>query len=448
MKLTFVSGAGTVTGANFLLEDGAEKYLVDCGLLQGCAYCEPHNYDPFPYDPASITALFVTHAHVDHIGRIPKLVRDGFRGTIYSTAATRDLATLMLADTLDILGMEARQSHRPPLFHRTDIDMALSLWKEIEYDKLIALHNNLLATFLDAGHILGSAMVRIARGKRSILFSGDIGNHHAALLPEADVVSDATYLVMESVYGNRSHDTSASRTERLLRAVKGGISRGGTILIPAFSMERTQDILFDLRTLIESKNLPPIPVYVDSPLAAAVTEVFEHHRTLLRPDIASRKGPLFSFPGLTIVGDNDKSHAIRTRGNPKIILAGSGMSQGGRVLSHEAALLPHQENSLVLVGYQAAGSLGRTLEEGAKRVSILGRDVRVKAHVERITGYSGHRDQHGLVEFVEPLTKSLERVFVVMGEPGASLHLAQRLHDYLGMNVHVPEKGGSVDIDL
>lgn len=455
MRLTFASGAGTVTGANFLLEDlpagqagGAHKYLVDCGLLQGCAYCEPRNYEPFPYDPASVDALFVTHAHIDHIGRIPKLVRDGFRGAIYSTEATRDLAGAMLEDTLDILTLEARAANRPVLFHRADIDAALSLWKSIPYREVRELGNGLSAELIDAGHILGSAMVRFRRGARSILFSGDIGNHHAALLPEAVAPTEATYLVMESVYGNRSHDTSVPRREHLTRAVGEGVSRGGTILIPAFSMERTQDVLFDLRELMEEKRIPRTPIFVDSPLAAAVTEVFERHRGLMRPDIASRSGPLFSFAGLTVVHGHEASADIRHSSDPKIIIAGSGMSHGGRVVAHEAALLPHKENTLLMVGYQAAGSLGRILEEGMKRVSIHGREVKVRSHVERLSGYSGHRDQDGLLEFVEPLSRSLEKVFVVMGEPAASLHLAQRLHDYLGVAAQVPEKGEAVEIQL
>lgn len=462
MRLTFVGGAGTVTGANFLLDDppgrqtglpagqagGAHKYLVDCGLLQGCAYCEPRNYDPFPYDPASIDALFVTHAHIDHIGRIPKLVRDGFRGVIYSTEATRDLAGAMLADTLNILTLEARAANRPVLYHRADIDAALSLWKSIPYGEVRELENGLSAELIDAGHILGSAMVRFRREARSILFSGDIGNHHAALLPEAAAPTEATYLVMESVYGDRSHDTSVPRRERLAHAIVAGADRGGTILIPAFSMERTQDLLFDLRELMEEGRIPRIPIFVDSPLAAAVTPIFERHRALMRRDVASRKGPLFSFPGLTVVHDHEASANIRHTPSPKVIIAGSGMSHGGRVVAHEAALLPQRENTLLMVGYQAAGSLGRLLEEGMKRVSIFGRDVRVHAHVERITGYSGHRDRNGLLEFVEPLTPTLEKVFVVMGEPGASLHLAQRLHDYLGVRAQVPERGEAVEIRL
>lgn len=448
MRLIFASGAATVTGANFLVEDGTHHYLVDCGLLQGCSYCEPRNYDPFPYNPAAIEALFVTHAHVDHTGKIPKLVRDGFRGVIYSTAATRDLARVMLPDTLELLSAEARELRRQPLFHKADIDAALSLWRTIAYGEAIQLSDGLSAEFLDAGHILGSAMVRFRRSGRSLLFSGDIGNHGAALIPEAAHPTDIDYLVMESVYGNRTHDRSIPRREQLARAVGEGVNRRGTILIPAFSMERTQDLLFDLRELMEESIIPRIPIFVDSPLAASVTEVFERYRNAMRPEVAQKKGPLFSFSGLSVVPDRESSAKIGQAPGPKIIIAGSGMSEGGRVVAHEAALLPHKENTLLLVGYQAAGSLGRLLEEGNKRVSIFGKDVRVRARVERITGYSGHRDREGLLEFVEPLARRLTKVFVVMGEPGASMHLAQRLHDYLGVTPHVPERGESADIGL
>lgn len=448
MKVTFVGGAGTVTGAHFFVEDGDHRYAVDCGLLQGGAYCEPRNYDPFPYDPATLEVLFVTHAHIDHIGRIPKLVQGGFRGTIYSTPATRDLAGAMLRDAYGILREEARAANRPPLYEARDITTALSLWNSLDYHKPLTLPNGLSVEFLNAGHILGSAMVRFSRQGRSLLFTGDLGNERSALLPPTERVLDATYLVIESVYGNRTHDARESREAGLARAVMEGISRGGAVLIPAFSLERTQDILFDLRTLMEKGSLPRIPVYVDSPLATAVTEIFEHHRALFRADIAAHNGPLFSFPLLTVSPDRGSSAGIRESKNPKIIIAGSGMSQGGRVLAHEAALLPHHENTVLLVGYQAAGSLGRHLEEGLKRVSIFRRNVRVKAHIERIHGYSGHMDVNGLVSFVEPFADKLEKAFVVMGEPGASLFLAQRLHDYLDVRASTPARGESVEVEL
>lgn len=448
MKLTFVGGAGTVTGAHFLLEDGNHRYAVDCGLLQGCAYCEPHNYEAFPYNPATLEVLLVTHAHIDHIGRIPKLVRDGFRGVIYSTPATRDLSEAMLEDAHGILLEEARRDHKPPLYQSVDIATAFSHWKTIGYHEEVALSDDLSVAFLDAGHIVGSAMVRFSRGSRSLLVTGDLGNEKSALLPPTEAVSDATYLVMESVYGNRTHDTSHTREARLTHAIAAGLSRGGAILIPAFSLERTQDILFDLRGLMEQGALPRTSVYVDSPLALRVTGIFERHRSAFRPDIAKVRGPLFSFPSLIISPDHESSARLREAENPKIIIAGSGMSHGGRVLAHEAALLPHKENTLLLVGYQAAGSLGRQLEEGVKRVSIFGRDVRVKAHVERITGYSGHRDVNGLTAFVEPMARRLQQAFVVMGEPGASLFLAQRLHDYLGVTARVPARGERVELTL
>lgn len=462
ISLSFFGGAGTVTGANFLLRGERTSLLVDCGLIQGERFAERQNREPFPYAPASIPYLLVTHAHTDHIGRTPKLVRDGFRGKIISTPETKELAALMLSDALSILRDECGKGEEP-IYDEKDISQALSLWETVPYHQTIAV-GEFGITLLDAGHVLGSAMFDIARAderesedtrvhadNRHIVFTGDLGNSPSPLLRDTEAVMDATYLVMESVYGDRNHEGVAGRKERLAEVLRETGRRGGALLIPCFSLEKTQVLLHEMNDLLMEKKIPALPVFLDSPLSIKITQVYRAHAAQFNEE-ARREieggDDIFKFPKLTLTADIRASQKIAASPSPKIIIAGSGMSAGGRIVSHEKRYLSDSRSTILFVGYQAAGSLGRQIQEGVKRVAIGEEEVAVRAHVETISGYSSHKGRDDLVAFVETSAGTLEKVFVTMGEPRASMFLAQRLRDYVGVNAVVPQAGETVEISL
>ncbi|MFH1170548.1 MAG: MBL fold metallo-hydrolase [Candidatus Vogelbacteria bacterium] len=457
--LTFHGGAGSVTGANFLLEikpltsDGRTmRLLVDCGLYQGGKIFEDRNHEPFPYDPAGVDYLFVTHAHLDHVGRIPSLVRAGFRGVIYSTPPTKEIAGLMLEDSLGVMSKEARSSGKPLLYEPADITAALAHWQTIEYRAPFPLADS-GATLIphDAGHILGSAMYEIVRENRRLLFTGDLGSSPSPLLHDTEIVRGINYLVMESVYGDREHDPTETRRDRLEDIIETTMKQDGVLLIPAFSIERTQELLYEIEHMTAEGRIPPVPVYLDSPLAIKVTEIYKHFQSYFNSTVADpdrlRDG-VFNFPNLHKTLTTEESKAIAGTPGRKIIIAGSGMSNGGRIIHHEKHFLSNPSTTLLLIGYQAAGSLGRLLEEGAKGVTILGTPVAVRAKVFSISGYSAHRDGPHLLDFVHELSESLELVYVAMGEPKSSLFLVQRIRDYLGIKATAPRLGESVKLEL
>lgn len=449
-SITFHGGVGTVTGANFLLDTGSKKILIDCGVLQQESACTPENFAPFPYDTASIDALILTHAHADHLGRIPKLVRDGYKGPIFSTPATRDLAALMFADAIGVMQEHAQKQGCEMLYENEDADRALSQWQTHEYHAPFTL-GDLSVEFSDAGHILGSAIVRVSRGGRSLVFSGDVGNSPEPLLRDTEAPVDADYMLIESVYGDRVHEGREGRKEMLRTVIEGIRERRGTLLIPSFSVERTQILLFELNEMVEDGTIAPIPVFLDSPLAIRVTEVFRRYKELLNPAVRShfeRGDDPFSFPGLKVTAHIEESRAIHKEADPKIIIAGAGMSGGGRIRLHEREYLPSKSTTLLFVGYQAPGSLGRRIQDGEKNVVIDGEQIHIKASVAALTGYSGHADRDQLLAFVESSGERLKKVFVTMGEPRSSLFFAQRVQDFLGIEAIVPEKGDTREIEL
>lgn len=450
-KLTFYGGAGEVTGSNFLLDTGSLKVLVECGLFQGNKIGEDKNYTPFPYDPKGIHALFVTHAHLDHTGRIPKLVRDGFRGDIFSTAPTKDLAEIVLRDGISILEAEAKKMGKEPLYTNADIDTALARWKTVGYHEEISLPDGVSVEMKNTGHILGSAMFEFTRGGRTIVFTGDIGNTPDPILPNHEPVLHAKYLVMEGVYGDKPHEDRAIRRERIEDIIENIVREKGALLIPAFSIERAQEILFEIKTMLEERRIPPVPVFLDSPLAIDATELYRKHRNFLKKDINDGTGlgrSIFSFPGLRKTKTAEESKNIADAPDPKIIIAGAGMSNGGRILFHEKKYLPIPTTTLLLVGYQAPGSLGRQLEEGIKDVEILGEKIRVQAQVEIVTGYSSHADSDALFSFVVQMADTAEKVFVVNSEPKTAAFFSQRLKDYLGITAVAPQEGDSTELEF
>ncbi len=447
----FYGGVGSVTGANFMLDTGAEKVLIDCGLVQGSRFAQKENADAFPYDTGSVSTLFVTHAHADHIGRIPKLVKDGFGGVIYSTPPTRALTEVMLKDAFDVMTMEARQNDTPVLYDRSDIDRTLSLWKTLPYGETLELTGGVSMSFSTAGHILGSALVTFVRDGKKLMFTGDIGNVPQPLLDHPAYPEGLSYLVMESVYGDRLHEEVKERSAMLLGFIQRTIAERGTLIIPAFSLERTQSMLFEINNFVEEKKIEPIPTFLDSPLAIEVTEIYRMFEQYLKEDVRTQIASgddIFDFPKLSFTRSVASSHEIESVPGPKIIIAGSGMSHGGRIRAHERAYLGDPKTTLLLVGYQAVGSMGRLLQDGATHVTIDKEQVRVRARIEQIRGYSGHADRDQLVDFVAHTEETVKQVFVAMGEEKSSLFLVQRLHDYLGVKAEAPEPGAVRDIDF
>lgn len=446
VKIKFCGGTGSVTGSNFLLEANGKKILIDCGLTQGIKLADTINWDDFSYDPKEIDFLIITHAHVDHIGRIPKLIKEGFNGIIYSTLPTKSLAIFMLEDTMNILSKN-REYDLESIYNPDNLKKAMSLWQGYEYNKRIKITENFDFTFQNAGHILGSAMIEFVLNNKKIVFTGDLGNSPSPLLPDTEKLNDIDYLVMESVYGDRNHESRDDRRKYLEKVIEDNYKRKGTLIIPTFSLERSQELLFELNDLVENKRIPPMPIFFDSPLAIRLTEVFKQYKNYFNEQaqkVMSIDQHIFDFPGLHSTLRTEDSKKINEVPNPKVIIAGSGMSSGGRIVHHERHYLPDPNNTILLIGYQAVGTPGRLIQEGAKTVRITGEDVSVRAHVATIHGYSGHKDSDGLLNFVEDTMETLKKVFVVMGEPKSSMFLVQKLRDNLGVNAYAPSMGDSV----
>ncbi|KKS77345.1 MAG: RNA-metabolising metallo-beta-lactamase [Parcubacteria group bacterium GW2011_GWC1_43_11b] len=452
LNIYFYGGAGKVTGANFMLEDleSDKRFLVDCGLIQGTRASERENYDPFTYDPSKIEALFITHAHLDHIGRIPKLVHDGFTGTIYSTPPTKEISQVSLLDSMNVLAHDATEQNLPTLYDEADVNRAMSQWQTVEYHQPIKIGETTIV-LRDTGHILGSAMIEFMINGKKIVFTGDLGNSPAPLLRDTEEVTDATFMVMESVYGDRNHEDRDLRRHNLEDIIEETMRRGGTLMIPAFSVERTQELLFEIENMMENSRIPLVPVFLDSPLAIAVTSVYKKYSNYFNKEathIRLAGDGIFKFPQLHLTPTAEQSKAILHSPARKIIIAGSGMSNGGRIIHHEKNYLPDAKSNLLLAGYQEVGSLGRQLQEGARLVKIHGEEIPVRAKVVSIQGYSAHKDSDHLLKFVESSADHLKKVFVCMGEPRASLFLTQRIRDYLGVDAMVPSAGQKVEIEV
>jgi metallo-beta-lactamase family protein len=455
VKITFAGGATTPTGSNFLLEYANKKFLVDCGLYQGSRIAEHENREDFSYDPKTIDALFITHGHLDHVGRIGKLVKDGFDGPIYSTPPTRDIGELIMLDSMSILAKEAKYDGLDPMYDENDVMHAMRNWNVKKYHESMSFNTsegNVSVSFLDAGHIMGSSMIQFDIEGKKFLFTGDLGNTPSPLLKDTEVIKGIDYLIMESVYGDRNHELIEDRVKKLKEIVKRTLNVNGTLMIPAFSIERTQEILFQINNMVESGEIPRTKIYLDSPLGIKVTKVYKkYEREYMNKEVNQviKEGDdIFNFPGLVMTENKEDSMKINADHGAKIIIAGSGMSNGGRIVHHEARYLPDPKATLLLVGYQALGTLGRHIQEGEKIVKIKGQEINVKCRVDMIGGFSAHKDSDGLVKFVESSADTLKKVFVVLGEPKSAMHLGQKLYEYYGLDVKIPTLGEVVEIEL
>ena len=474
MNITFLGATKTVTGSNFLVEGAGKKFLVDCGLFQGQAADEWENEEPFNFDVNDIDFMLLTHAHIDHSGRIPKLYKDGFRKKIYATKATCDLCAIMLPDSGHIQEMETEWKNRKrlrkgeqiknPIYDVQTALMSLELFEPVNYDQLIEIDDDIHVRFNDAGHMLGSAIIEIwikENGvNKKIVFTGDLGNNDIPLLSEPTMIEEADYLVMESTYGDRHHMRNDDKAEIFVDIVADTIRKGGTVVIPSFAVGRTQEILFELNNLKEKKHdneflrkyetLMHTPVYVDSPLAISATEVFKENMELFdeetRAEIEKGDNPL-EFDGLHFTTTADESKALNESNIPSIIISASGMCDVGRIKHHLKHNLWNPKNTILFVGYQAPGTLGHSIVNGAKKVTIFGEEVAVNARIEYIEGYSGHADQEGLMNFVYSFNnKRPKYIFLVHGEEESQNELKQKIEEDAEIPVTIPNYGDTYEL--
>lgn len=452
MRLTFLGGVQSVTGANYLLEDNGDKILVDCGLFQHGFFCDDKNFEEFEFNPKEIKALILTHAHIDHSGRIPLLVKRGFKGSIYATPATLDFAKVMLLDSQGVLEKEAKYHKRQVIYEEKDVYAAIELFKAVEYDEKVFLSLHLSFILREAGHILGSSCVEIFdnRTSKKTIFSGDLGNYPNPLLKSPFILKNIDYLLVESTYGDRLHGEINLRHGLLEDVIEETIKREGVLMIPAFAMERTQELLYDINELVENGRIPRVPIFIDSPLAIKVTSIYGKYQRFYNKkanDLIKTGDEIFKFPGLILTELTEESKNINDVKPPKIIIAGSGASNGGRILHHEKLYLSDPRNTLLIVGYQPVGSLGKKLLDGAKKVKILGKEIEVRAEIKNISGYSAHADQEGILNWLKPARETLKRVFVVQGEANVSEILATKIRDELAVEAVVPKQSQSFILD-
>jgi len=469
MNLSFLGAAGTVTGSCFLLETENRKYLVDCGMFQGSAAEESLNEQPFPINPADLDCVFLTHAHIDHSGRIPKLFREGFKGDIVTTKATAELCAIMLPDSGHIQEFEAewenrkrRRAGKPekqPLYTIQDALDCLKLFKSVHYDELVDINDEVTVRFRDAGHILGSAIiemwVRENGSETKIVFSGDLGNWNMPILRDPTFIDEADYVIIESTYGNRLHEKKEESIDRFIDLINDTVEKGGNVIIPSFAVGRTQEIIYELNKHIGKYNeklakFLNIQTFIDSPLAISATEVFRNNLDCFdeeaREYIANGDNPL-DFPGLTFTRTAEESKALNERTESCIIISASGMCEAGRTKHHLKHNLWREDSTIIFVGYQAEGTLGRRILDGAKKVRIFGEEISVNARVEMIHGLSGHADRDTLMKWLRGFKRKPERIFIVHGEDMSAKDFASLVESNLNIETVIPLRGDKYVLD-
>jgi metallo-beta-lactamase family protein len=452
MQIRFLGATGTVTGSKYLVTHGPQKVLVDCGLFQGYKQLRERNWAPLPVPAVDIDAVVLTHAHIDHSGYMPLLVKQGFRGTVYASAPTRDLCAILLPDSGGLQEEEAEflnrhhlGKHRPalPLYTRNDAVRSLARIEAVPFGKPFEVVPGLRASLTHAGHMPGASSVRLEGGGTSVLFSGDLGRPDDPLLRAPDAPPAADYLVVESTYGNRVHPREDA-LQQLADVINRTSARGGVLVIPAFAVGRAQTLLYLIHLLKERRAIHHLPVYLNSPMASDAIQVYRHHTHELRLDAAQCEA---MAQAAHIVRTPDESRELNARKGPMVIIAGSGMATGGRVVHHIKAFAPDRRNTILLAGFQAGGTRGATLAAGGKSVRIHGEDVPVRCEVAQIDALSAHADAAELEDWARRMPAAPRRVFVTHGEPDAADALRQRLERGLGWQCHVPYYLEGVPLD-
>ena len=440
-----------------------KNYLIDCGLFQGPKKIRLLNWENFPFDPAAIDRVFLTHAHIDHSGYLPKIYKEGFKGKIHSTHATADLCEIMLKDSAHLQEEDAYwankkgySKHKPalPLYTMDDAEHVLTHFAPYHYGEDFYIADDIRVKFKNAGHILGSSFIDIKRvngtQSKKILFSGDFGRPERPVLREPDQVYNVDYLILESTYGNRLHD-NVDPYESLTEVINNSYKRRGVLVIPAFSVGRTQTLLYAIRELQEENKIPSMPVYIDSPMAINATEVFEkriNDFNLTARKHSIRGKQIFRPKELHICSSRNESKSINNVRERAIIISASGMATGGRILHHLADRLPEKENTILLIGYQAEGTRGRSILEGKPSVKIHGREIPVRARIENISGFSAHGDYEEILAWLTAFNKAPKATFLVHGEPEATAAMAEKIKSQLNWNVVIPELGQKYKLEF
>jgi len=466
MKLQFLGAARQVTGSQHLLEVGGTRILVDCGMYQEREF-QVRNWEPSPFSPKDIDALLLTHAHVDHCGRTPKLVAEGFRGPILATAASTELVELILRDSAKIQAEDAsykkrrhrkegRQGKHPvkAIYSMHDVERTLPMLQPVRYEESVPIGDDVSATFHDAGHILGSAIIELKvreNGRtRRVLFSGDLGQQGKPIVRDPAVFSSADVVVMESTYGDREHEPGGDVESQMADAINRTVEEGGNVVVPIFAIERAQEFLYHISRLLHAGRIPQLPVFLDSPMAVNATAIFRRHRECFDADawqLINEGSSLFGFPGLELVRSAEESKTINGRKGTSIILSTSGMCTAGRIKFHLRQNIAREDSTILFVGYQAQGTLGRLILQGTKYVRIHGQEYPVKARVDQIRGFSGHADRTAMMGWLGNLQTPPERTFLVHGEEKQALAFSKHIEETLGWNVTVPKYREVASID-
>ena len=459
MNIQFCGAAKMVTGSNILIETKKYKILVDCGMFQGSKKVEAMNFEEFPYNPSEIDYLILTHAHIDHSGRIPKLVKEGFRGRILSTKPTYDLCKIMLLDSAKIQEADVEWENRKrqragkkpiePLYTMDEAEFSLRFFEDYLYEQMITINEDIQLRFKDAGHVLGSAIVELwikEDGETlKLVFSGDLGLPNKPIINNPEYIDEADYLIVESTYGDTIHEGLGESTEKLIDIINKTVLRGGTVIIPSFAVGRTQELIYELNKYYEYnqeiEEHMRIPIYVDSPMAVEATNAFQANSSSFDDEaknlILKGDNP-FVFSNLRYVKDQKESMALNKYTFPKVIISSSGMATGGRVRHHLKHNLWDERNSLVFVGYQAEGTLGRIILNGAKRVKILGEEVAVKAEIYDLEGLSGHADQIMLLDWIRKIKSKPQKIFIVHGEAESAKALSEKIEEEFQIETIIP----------
>lgn len=467
MKISFLGAANVVTGSNYLITTDKYSFLIDCGQFQGSKELSSLNHEAFKFDPLEIDFMILSHAHIDHSGRIPKLVKDGFNKKIYSTPATRDLCDILLQDSGHIHEMDTEWENRKrmraglekiePLYTSEDSILSMQYFNPISYNEIININESIKLRFRDAGHLLGSTIVELwikeGNTEKKLVFSGDLGVKNRPILKDPEYIEDADYLIIESTYGNKLHENVTERVNKLVDIILETVKKGGTVIIPSFAVGRTQELIYELNKYYEDKErfkeFINIPVYVDSPLATSATEIFKKHIADFDEEAReyfSRGDDPLDFKNLKFTTSFLESKKINNSSTPKIIISSSGMCDSGRIKHHLKHNLWKEKTSVIFIGFQAKGTLGRRLKEGASMVNIFNENIKVNAGIYCIDGFSGHADMNGLIDWVKHFTKKPRKVFIVHGERESSNHLRNLIIEKFGLDTVVPNINEAIEV--